>query len=236
MYSVNPLSMIQRANQIPEVLKKEMDEALFSTSLDNQVPNDQREPVLDGYIDNRLRSEKPITYLSFIDEFRRLWEAAGKKGKIVRQEPLGEEATYPTITFRVIRRVINPHFKDLKPRFRSVVEHPLMEHEYVEIYGQIFDVWLELCVYSPSAEEADELVLEVEDFLQTYAGFFKASGVQELQFFAQGEDEVLTQGRLSIAKRKLQYTIRFEKIIVRFLNEIQNIALQASLLQQEKNK
>lgn len=227
MSIVNPLDVIKKANEIPNSLKEEMDDD--NTSLNSSQATDGREPLLDAYVDNRLRSNKPITFLSFIDDLRQLWEAAGKPGKFVRNMPLKDDAEFPSVTYRIIRRQLNDSFKDLKPRYRGMIRNPYMNGEYVELYGQIFDVWVEFCIYSKSAEEADELTMELEEFLQTYAGFFKANGVQEILFHAQGEDEVLEEARIGIAKRKLLYTMRFEKIIVRFQNEIQQIAVQANL-------
>lgn len=234
MSMVNPYEVMKKAQVMPASLQEEMN-ADPNTSLDRSQANDNRAPLLDAYIDNRLRSDKPITFLGFVDDLRRLWEAADKPGKIIRNTPLKEDAEFPTITYRIIRRVVNEGFKDLKPRYRGTIRHPYMDGEYVELYGQIFDVWVEFCVYSPSAEEADEMVIELEEFLQTYAGFFKQKGIQEILFHAQGEDEVTEEGRVGLAKRKLLYTMRFEKIIVRFLNEIQQIAVQANVLKHEEN-
>jgi|GEM_PF-2841216 len=224
----NPYFYIKHSQEMPSELKQEL-EGTVHPSLDARPIRDNRAPLLDAYIDNRLRSDKPITFLDFIDDLRRLWEAAGKAGKFVRQSPLKEDAEFPTITYRILRREINKEFKDIKPRYRTTIRHPYLEEEYIELYGQIFDVWVEFCIYTLSAEEADELVMELEEFLQTYAGFFKQKGVQEILFHAQGEDEVLEEQRIHISKRKLLYTMRFEKIIVRFLNEIEQIAVQANL-------
>lgn len=231
----NPYVLIKQSQEMPFTLKQEMiEQNQLNSSIEGKA-NDGRAPLVDAYIDNRLRSDKPITFLSFIDDLRRLWESAGKPGKIIRQTPLKEEAEFPTITFRTVRRIINEHFKDLKPRYRATIRNPYMSGEYVELYGQIFDVWVEFCIYSRSAEEADELVIELEEFLQTYAGFFKQNGVQEITFHSQGEDEVLEESRVDVVKRKILYTVRFEKIIVRFQNEIQQIALQANILHDEEN-
>lgn len=227
---INPYEVIKQSQAIPPSIQEEMNDV--NTSLDKRNSRDGRAPLLDAYMDNRLRSNKPITFLSFIDDFSKLWEASGKPGKIVRQSPIKEKAEYPTITYRILKREINETFKDIKPRLRATIRHPYMNNEYIELYGQIFDLTVEFCVYSKSSEEADELVMEVEEFLQTYAGFFKKQGVQEILFNSQGEDEIEADGRVSVAKRKLTYIIRFEKIITRFLNEIEQIAIQANLLQQ----
>ena len=214
---------------MPKALAKELIGDDGNTSLDKSQAIDGRDPVMDAYIDNRLRSDKPITFLGFIDDLRKLWEAAGKEARIVRKAPLNDDAHFPAITYRVTGRVLNDQFKDMKPRLRSTIEHPYIQGEYIELYGQMFDVSVEFCIHSLSAEQADEIVIELEEFLQTYAGYFKRNGVQELLFESQGADEVMEEGRIGLAKRRLNYTMRFEKLIVRFLNEIQQIAVQANL-------
>jgi hypothetical protein len=229
MAVTNPYQMIKDLNKMPTVLQQELIGDNENTSLEKVQPYDNRDPLMDAYIDNRLRSDKPITFLGFIDDLRKLWTAAGHKAPIIRQHPSDQDAKFPSITYRMVRRVVNGEFKDLKPRHRSTIKHPYIDGEYVELYGQIFDVWVEFCIFSLSAEEADELVIEFEEFLQTYAGYFKRNGVQEIAFHSQGEDEVTKEARVDASKRKLNYTMRFEKIIVRFLNEIQQIAVQANL-------
>jgi hypothetical protein len=235
MSMVNPYDFIKKAQSMPESLQKEYIGDGWNTSLDRSQARDGRAPLMDAYIENRLRSDKPITFLGFVDDLRKLWEAAGKTARIIRNTPLKEDAEFPAITYRVTRRSLNESFKDLKPRLRTTIPHPDIEDEYIELYGQIFDVWVEFNVYSLGQEEADELVIELEEFLQTYAGFFKRNGVQEILFHAQGEDEVINDGKIGIAKRTLYYTMRFEKIIVRFLNEIQQIAVQANLQHEDQN-
>lgn len=223
----NPYEVIKQAHSMPETLQNQ--EELSNTSLDHRRSKEMRRAISDAYIDNRLRSDKPITFLEFIDDLRKLWEAAGNKGKIIRQNPLKEKSSYPTITYRLLGREINDTFKDIKPRYRTTIRHPDIEGEFIELYGQVFDIPVEFCVYSTSAEEADELVIQFEDFLQTYAGFFKRNGVQEILFKKQKEDEVINEGRVYVSKRTLIYTLRFEKIVTRFLNEIEQIAIQAKI-------
>jgi hypothetical protein len=185
--------------------------------------------VTDPYLDDRLRAERSSTFLQFIDELRRLWKEAGKTGDIIRQFPFQEEAQYPVITYRLLRRQISPHFKEYKPRFRDVFPHPYLPDQFVELYGQIFDVLVEFQIFSLSQEEADELVVEFEDFLYLYAGFFKKEGVQDIQFYSQEEDQLIYKERYAIAVRTLQYNFRFEKLTPRFLNQIHDLAVQANV-------
>lgn len=195
---------------------------------------------MDPYYETRLRSDKPISFLGFIDILRKLWEAAGKPGTIKREAPIKDEAEYPMVTFKTKSRQVNPEFKDYKPRLRTTIRHPHEPNEFIELYGQVFDVLVEFGVFSKSAEEADEMIMELEDFMHLYAGFFKQQGVQEIRFYEQGEDEILSENRYSIAKRTVQYIIRFEKITPRFLNQIQNLAIQANIVhdinQEEKEE
>jgi hypothetical protein len=185
--------------------------------------------LLDPYVDNRLRSDKPSNFLGFIDELRRLWKLAGKPGTFIRHEPLKEDLQLPAITFRKIHRKVNPEFKDIKPRHRATIRHPYRQDEWVELKGQIFDVIVEFHVLSETAEEADELIEELEEFIMIYKGFFKLHGVQEMLFHQQLEDSVITEFRFPIACRPIQYTMRFEKILPVFLNQIEQMLVQAKV-------
>jgi len=185
--------------------------------------------TLDAYAESRLRADQSITFLSFIDELRRLWMLCGKTATIIRHQPMQEDLKLPLITFRLIRRLINQQFKDIKPRHRMVIRHPDDENEFIELKGQIFDFWVEFLIHAPTSEEADRLVDEFDDFLLMYRGFFKQMGVQELLFYAQGEDHVMADYKFPIACRPLQYTVRFEKITPIFLNQIERLAVQANV-------
>lgn len=193
--------------------------------------SDTYDPNADPYLDNRLRSDKPISFLGFVDELRKLWKEAGRGADIVRYMTFDNEAVYPVITYRTLRRLVNQAFKDHKPRYRTTIRHPYIPDTYVELRGQIFDVYVEFNVYSLSQEEADEIAEDLDDFIQTYKGFFKKNGVQEITFFAQDEDKVITDYRFPIACRTIQYTMRFEKVTPIFLDQIDQIAIQAKVVQ-----
>jgi hypothetical protein len=195
--------------------------------MNQEIYADGYDPEQDPYLDARLRSEKAATFLSFIDDLNRLWKLAGKPGIIKRDTPLDDEAEFPLITFKILRRLVNQDFKDIKPRIRTTIRHPYVPDQYVQLYGQIFDVWVEFTVYSTSAEDADYIVDELDDFIQMYKGYFKRNGVQEMLFYAQESDKVITDYRFPIAVRPIQYTMRFEKVTPVFLNQIEQILAQA---------
>lgn len=236
MSNLNPYDLLKRSQEMPESLKLELKEDDKNTSLETRKVEDGRSPLLDAYIDNRLRADKPITFLGFIDDLRNLWESAGKKGEIIRKRPLKEDSKLPAITYRLKKRTLNDQFKDIKPRYRGTIKHPYINGEFVQMYGQMFDLLIEFSIYSTSAEEADELVIELEEFLQLYAGHFKKNGVQEILFYEQGEDDVVEEQRVDTPSRSLLYVMRFEKLIIKLLNDIQQISVQANIHSEEQSK
>ncbi|WDI05128.1 hypothetical protein PUW25_25305 (plasmid) [Paenibacillus urinalis] len=192
------------------------------------------DPTKDPYLDNRLRADKPITFLGFIDEMNKLWKRAEKKGSIKRHFPVKDEAEVPLITFRLIGRVIDPDYKDRKPRLRAQIHHPYVPGEIVELWGQMFLFTIQFDVHALTAEEADELAGELEDFIFMYKGYFKQNGVHELTFLQQLEDQVSSDTRVNVPIRPIQYIMRFEKITPKFLNRIEQIAVRTNDLDAQK--
>jgi len=182
-----------------------------------------------SYEDDRYRSKESTNFLGFIDNLRSLWKAGGNQGDFVRYRPLNEISDFPRITYRLKKRVVNPYVKDVKPRRRSIINHPHDPNEFVELLGQRFDCYVEFDILSPSAEEADELAAKLEEYLFLYAGFFKEKGIVDIRFEEQGEDEVIQESRFFINKRPLIYLISFEKIYTVFLDELQDIAVKAKI-------
>ena len=190
----------------------------------------------EAYQDDRYRSNKPSTFLGFVDTLRELWKKAGMPGDIIRKDPFDDNAEYPLITYRTIRKQVSKDFGDYKPRHRSTIEHPHMKNEWIELWGQIFDLYVEFSIHSKSQEEADEMVVEFEEFIELYKGYFKLNGVQDIRFYAQLEDKILDHSGTTVAQRTLQYTVRIERVIPKFLNQINDLAINASILHNNQNE
>lgn len=178
----------------------------------------------------RLQHENNRSRITgFIDDLRELWKKAGRSGDIIRDTPFNEEMEFPRITYRVLRRLRNSDFKDIKPRYRTTIEHPYEPGNFMELWGQVFDVYVEFSIFAVTQTEADELMDEFEDFIQLYKGKFRERGVQEIIFYAQDEDDVQQSGRLQLAVRRLQFTVRLEKLTPRILNDIQQVNVSATV-------
>lgn len=186
---------------------------------------------IDPYIDDRLRSNKPTNFLGFIDDLRKLWDEAGKIGTLTRNHQKDDASAdeYPVITYRIKHRRPHPKWHELKPRIRDTIRHPYQPGEYIELYGQVYQVIVEFTILSSSDEEADEITGELEEFLLMYKGFFKRQGVKEIFFLEQGEDETDSTAHFPLAKRTLLFDMQFEKVIPKFVNQIEQLALQANI-------
>lgn len=183
----------------------------------------------DPYVDTRLRSSQPITPLQAFRLLHKLWEQAGFPGQIIRNTPFDQIKEFPVIMFHLHHRTINNQFKDVKPRYRTTIRHPYMNDEYVELRGQIFDCMVQFEIYAVSQDEADLLVERFDDFMMTYKGYLKYMGVQEILYYQQLRDEVVQDSRYPIACRPLQYKMRFEKITPVFLNQLNELTIDAKI-------
>lgn len=193
----------------------------------------------EGFYVRRLRADKGANLLDFIDDMRELWRKRfGKNPKnlvdIVRKSATRvEDQKDTTITFKVIDRVVSDDFKDVKPKYRMEMAHPLRPDQHVQIFGQMFDITMEFGIHSRTHEDGDKIMEEFEDFLEDYTQYFTRSGIQDIRFIRQLEDNSSRNGDGEIHSRTLLYLIRVERIKFKYLNEINHIELQAKLYKQQ---
>lgn len=185
---------------------------------------------------DRSRSVKGSSFLDFIDELRRLWTASGRDVKIVRKSPKSDDESFPVITYRILKRYPHPSFKEKKPRFRGMAPSVEIPGDTVEVYGQIFQVFVEFKVYSVSDEEADEIAEDLEDFIYLYSEHFKKNGVKEIYFEEQSLDSTSNKFHVPVAERTLVFDMQFEKITLRYLSQINQVAVQANIDKNKSNK
>lgn len=193
----------------------------------------------EGVYVRRLRADKGAKLLDFIDDMRELWRKRfGKNPEnlvdIVRKSATRvEDRKDTTVTFKVINRVISDDFKDVKPKYRTEMPHPLRPDQHVQIFGQMFDITMEFGIHSRTHESADKIMEEFEDFLEDYTQYFTRSGIQDIRFVRQIEDTSIRNGEGETHSRTLLYLIRVERIKFKYLNEINHIELQAKLYKQQ---
>lgn len=184
-------------------------------------------------IERRLQADGTSNFRQFIDNLIKLWNLASSENEvspIFREKPNNREIdTSSAITYKLLSRQHTPDTYEIKPKFRTKVKHPHRQGEYVDVLGQLFDLRVVFTINATTAEKADDLVDEFENFMIRYAGFFKLQGVSEIIFLEQLEDEVIANEKLQIHMRPLIFRIRLERLTIRFQNEMEQIELQAQI-------
>lgn len=184
-------------------------------------------------LSDRLKSDGKSTFREFIDNVINVWNMMSDSETpvpIVREKPRDKEIfETATITYSLVKRNVLPERNEVKPRFREAIKDPHREGEFIEIYGQTFDYYTKFTINSISAEEADDLVEEFEEFLLRYSGFFKRCGVTEILFIEQQADMSTLNSHIEVNERPLIFKIRLERLSIRSLNDIEQIGLQANI-------
>lgn len=184
-------------------------------------------------VDLRLQADSTSNFRQFIDHLIRLWNMASSENEvspIIREKPNNREIdTSSAITYKLLGRRHTPDTYEVKPKLRTTVKHPHREGEFVDVLGQLFDLKVGFTINATTAEKADDLVDEFENFMIRYAGYFKLQGVSEIIFSEQLEDEVIASEKVQYHKRPLIFKVRLERLTIRSQNEIEQIDLQAQI-------
>jgi hypothetical protein len=108
---------------------------------------------------------------------------------------------------------------EIKPRVRQTITSgvtvdgsPLVG-QAVEVFGQMFDYYIEFQVWAESGEEADLIAEQFQDFMFKYTGYLKKLGVNEILFTEAGSDEGTAKWRSELVNRNLVYMVRIDEIV-----------------------
>ena len=106
-----------------------------------------------------------------------------------------------------------PSNKEITPKIRELpFEDPNQPNKTILIYGQKFDYIIEFSIWCATNESANKLMNEFEDTLIIYKGDLMRSGVQNILFNQQLEDNSESSSRVKLAHRTLLYQVRLEKL------------------------
>lgn len=187
----------------------------------------------ESHLDKRLKAEGVSDFRDFIDQLIFVWNRISTYSQqvpIVRERPKDKQLEETaTISFALLKREPTPEYQEFKPKFRQQIKDPHRAGEFVSIYGQHFDYYIRFTINAQIAEEADDLAEYFEEFLMRYVGFFKNNGVSEILFVEQQADLVTLNSKIEVNERPLVFKIRLERLLIRRLNEIEEIELQAKI-------
>jgi hypothetical protein len=130
-------------------------------------------------------------------------------------EPLGNSPdgiSAPVITFDTHERTRSKSHKSLDPIHFDTIPDPDYPDYHIKLYRMWFDVEMDFNVYATTNRKAKQLMNLFEEFLFTYKGYFKDSGISDIIFLAETKPKVESRWNMELACRNLRYLVRIERI------------------------
>lgn len=162
----------------------------------------------------RLRFFNDDYYIRFTHESARelsSYHAGTSEGKTPgRQIP----PMKPTVAWSVAERMPAQFrtAKEVKERLRDSYHDPMYPGQMIEIYGQMFDNYIQFECVSRENYQAEGLVSWFEWFMRLHSWILQAKGAVNILFERRYRDEVVTKWRQDVASRSLRYLIRTDEL------------------------
>jgi hypothetical protein len=178
-----------------------------------------------------LLSDAPcVNYQAFIElvkiAVKNMW---GDKVVFTAAYPDKDVDVTPIITHQIETRepglVGNSGRREIKPRVRY--SGTTDKGETYTLWGQWFDYQIRFDVWGSVAEEADKTVLDLENLLAQYTGFFMKKGVSQFILERQFNDRETKAWRTDLTNRTLIYYLRLDETKVTISNSITAIDVNA---------
>ena len=199
---------------------------------------------------SRLRTPLPSVD---IDGFFRLVGSAlarqqeidGAKNKILFTEEYPEvddNISGEVITYKLVERkpgtfdnkptgsmMNDTNIRQRKKFFREAQDDPENTGFSIYTYGQWFDNQIEFNIVCKNNKLANARALWFENFMESWAWYFEASGVSMLRYLGRGADSVSTIDNKKRAIRPLTYLVRTEKLTVIRENTLRTVLVTSEL-------
>jgi hypothetical protein len=175
----------------------------------------------------RLQADAACDLNQFISLVHKLLNAAwGEKwGTFCEAFPNGqdpESVNLPAITYKVKSKrpgvISKDGTREIKPRHRKDYQVPPGENDdlidLVSVYAQWMDHDIVFEVWEETNTQLTVLAERFEDFMMTYAGYFKSKGVGEIIFDHMLNDYGARTWRDNLVSRSYSYYVRLERYVV----------------------
>lgn len=155
----------------------------------------------------------------FVDTLGRLFSAAwGPDWGVFTEEHTAftdpQNIPLPQIVFHLLERAPMKELTPLKKRYFTIEPDPEYPGYNVEIYKAWYECRVGFQCFARTNREARHLALQLEDFLTTYAGYFKEQGISEINFLGEEAPQYLNETAGVVPYRTLYYKLRIEHTIV----------------------
>lgn len=131
--------------------------------------------------------------------------------------------------------------KEIKPRLRETIKVPeqiieTMDESFVhregaamEVWGQMFDYYIDFNVYGSNADEADEAADRLQQFMFKYTGYLMKLGVLQI-VFEELRNNPGEKNKANIPCRTVSYMFRIDEIVGAKVPHIENIIIETSII------
>ena len=183
---------------------------------------------------NRLKSDKKAAdYNKLIYLIGKIIDITNESRESTRQISFMSISSYkkakdvqtPVIVYRTLGRTPR---KEVKPRFRQVINDKENDNRIVNVYGQQFNMTLEFRIIDSSDELAEDTMGDLEDLMLTYTGFFMSHGVSHIRFLEQLPDTSIFDEEDFYIKT-LSYLVILEKITLQSEDKMKTIIQRLSV-------
>lgn len=113
--------------------------------------------------------------------------------------------------------------------FREAYADPDNPGSRIYTFGQWFDNLVEFDMCARTNKTANKRALWFEDFMETWAWYFKANGVLDIRFEERGADAISAPENRKLAIRPMTYLVRTEKITVIREHTLRSLIVASSL-------
>lgn len=151
------------------------------------------------------------------------------------QVQYSKDMVTPIITYKVKSKKPGG-FKsstERKPRLRDTVvlegTNLPIDGETLEIWGHMFDYYVEFEVWGQDGKEADEIAQRFQAFIVKYSGFLGQSGADRFWFEELISNDESDRWRTDLMCRSITYRVRIDEIVAAKIPAIENIDLETFL-------
>ena len=184
-------------------------------------------------LDLLLSDEPCINYISLITLIGKAIKTAwGDTAIFVAAYPKEIVDKTPIITHQVMSKVPaslgTNATREIKPRLRY--QGKTDDGRNFKIMGQFFEYSIRFDIWANNGEQADEYVENFQALMCRYTGKLKKSGVSEILFSQQINDEVTNKWRAELINRTLIYYVRLDETITVIVDDIESIDLRIKIM------
>lgn len=151
------------------------------------------------------------------------------------QTTFSKDMVTPIITYKVKSKVPG-RFKsasERKPRLRDriIIKNTNLpiDGETLDIWGQMFDYFVEFEVWGKDGKEADDIANRFQSFINKYKSVLVEAGANRFLFEELTSNDDQDRWRTDLRCRSIVYHIRIDEVVSASIPSIENISLETFL-------